>query len=126
MYAHNFDESIVFLQAEIVNVSSISGQNIFEVGQFSLNCFTIPNDLPVVWTAFNFDYSNKQLTGDPRAIIQSTGYGSRLTLVNTTIEDSGYYTCNFIERTVSSTDPFSVTVIPGTYLFYDFVWLTMY
>ena len=120
MYAHNSDESIVFLQTELVNISSISGQSIFAAGQFSLNCFTIPNDLPVVWTAFNFDYSYKELTGDPRAIVQSTGYGSRLTLMNTTVEDSGYYACNSIQGTIGPTDSFSVTVIPGTYLFYDF------
>ena len=117
MCAHNFDESIVFLQTEIVNVSSISGQNIFAAGQFSLNCFTIPNDLPVVWTAFNFD---KQLTGDPRAIVQSTGYGSRLTLMNTTVEDGGIYACNSIQGTIRLNDSFNVTVIPGTYMFYDF------
>ena len=112
---HDF-ESIVFLQTEIINISSTNGQNIFAAGQLILDCFTIPNDLPVVWGAFNFDDSEKQLAGDPRAIIQSTEYGSRLTLMNTTVEDSGYYTCSSIERFVRPDAPFIVTIIPGIFV----------
>ena len=101
------------LLLEITNITSIGGQTILVLGQLTLDCFTIPSDLPVVWVAIGFKIPDSELATDPRAIIQSTEYGSRLTLTNTTVRDSRGYGCSFNQREAFA-DIF-VTIIPGTY-----------
>lgn len=102
---------------EITNVTSASGQNVTTVGELILDCFTVPSDLPVNWIAIEFsDSPNRQLADDPRAVIQSTEYGSRLTIRNTTVEDSGEYQCLFNHSFYEIRSNISVTIIPGKFL----------
>ena len=118
------------LLLEVTNITSVGGQNILAPEQLILSCFTVPSDLPVVWVAINgiiinpgkqffrdpFAGIERQLAEDPRAIIESTEYGSRLTLTNTTVGDSVEYSCRFIQRDAFSLANIFVPVIPGNYL----------
>lgn len=113
---HTSFTSILLL--EVTNITSVGSQSILASEQLTLNCFTVPSDLPVVWVAMSgpFGVINRQLAKDPRAVIKSTEYGSRLTLINTTVEDSVEYGCHFNHRNAFLSANASVTIIPGTYL----------
>ena len=113
---------------EVTNITLVGSQNILASEQLTLNCFTVPSDLPVSWVfvsdnilileiKFFGGSLERQLAEDPRAHIESTEFGSRLTLTNTTVEDSGVYRCHFIQRDLFSSANIFVPVIPGTYLY---------
>ena len=104
------------LIAEIINVTSNSSQNVFVQGELTLTCFTNPSDVPVTWIHYpDFESSGKQLN-DPLAIIQSTDYGSALTLRNTTTEDTGEYKCALDDSFTEEYESTFITIIHGTYV----------
>ena len=105
------------LLLEITNITLIGNQSILATEQLILNCFTVPSDLPVVWFVISrIDSPDRQLAEDPRVVIESTEYGSRLTLTNTTVEDTQEYGCRFNQREAFALATTFVTIIPGTYL----------
>ena len=102
------------LIAEIINVTSNSSQDVVVQGELFLTCFTNPSDVPVSWIHCpNFESSGKQLMNDPRAIIQSTDYGSALTLRNTTTDDTGEYKCALVDSFSEEYQSTFITIIHG-------------